>query len=210
MVSTVNKSEVRIPRSDPDAAIHEAAATNLSRLAYINRRSSKNWRTKQQYMSATPLLPYRLAQEKVTKSDLLMSLYRSCLISNEKPREVIAAFEEVTRSYSEELASLRQQIAKQQAKIETLRSEVKSQDSRHHMLLAQAASNDVAVFILHKIVEDGELSFERLSENLIAPDGWLSLALLWRAHLIHRLEDGFVPTQAGSEFVALFAKQSQQ
>jgi hypothetical protein len=74
----------------------------------------------------------------------------------------------------------------------------------HIQAAGQAAANDIAMFILDRVVEADGLDLDTINDNLLAPYGWLAFALLWRARLIDCIGQQVVPTEDGYLLMAKF------
>ncbi|MHB8576344.1 MAG: hypothetical protein ACYDCQ_13545 [Dehalococcoidia bacterium] len=88
-----------------------------------------------------------------------------------------------------------------QARRADLESQIEALHNEHEVLVADAAGSEVAMFILHKLVEAGRLDLATLAENLKPPFGWLAFARLWGASLIDCLGREAFPTDAGIELI---------
>lgn len=95
-----------------------------------------------------------------------------------------------------------------ETKIRALTREVEHLSALRENRVAEAAGDAVAMFILTKIVEAEDLDMEVLAENLVAPNGWLSFAQLWRADLIDCYGSFVVPTDTGIQLARRFATKN--
>lgn len=78
-------------------------------------------------------------------------------------------------------------------------------EDRQESLLASAAGDEVAMFILSKIITEESLDTDSLARCLRAPAGWISFARLWRADLIAQYGGTVVPTAAGLDLMEWFS-----
>jgi hypothetical protein len=92
---------------------------------------------------------------------------------------------------------LNKSVLSLETQVESLTREIDRLNETHQNHVGEAAGNPVAMFILQKVVEAGDLGLDVLVENLTAPHGWVSFAQLWRAELIDCYGDFVVPTDAG-------------
>jgi hypothetical protein len=63
---------------------------------------------------------------------------------------------------------------------------------------AEAWADDVALFILHKVIDAESLTLADIAPNLTVPDGWVSFARLWRAGFVDVVGDLVQPTERGT------------
>ena len=94
--------------------------------------------------------------------------------------------------------------AVQYAKFADLRAEIAElgdafgrERSRHERWIAAALDRD-GLFLLSQIAETSEgVTFDALTENLLAPNGWMGIAKLLRSGLIDENGRRVYPTQSG-------------
>lgn len=96
-----------------------------------------------------------------------------------------------------------EQLKYLRSELEQLRNQLRLRDAENEWLIAQAASNDDALFILHKLIEADGVELNILTANLEAPLGWIAFAQLWRAGLINYQGDRAIPTDTGKELLGL-------
>ena len=78
------------------------------------------------------------------------------------------------------------------------------------MMAATVLSNDVACFILTKVLESGWVSVEELNANLAPPEGWLAVCRLFQARFVDCIGDGIAPTEAGRKFGAWLEEEMRR
>lgn len=94
-------------------------------------------------------------------------------------------------------APLERQLTYLQARSDGLEAGIRELQQDRDRALAHVAGDEVALFILAKVVQAGVLGVSTLTENLTAPHGWLAFAQLTRAMLVDCIGDEVVPTEAG-------------
>lgn len=105
---------------------------------------------------------------------------------------------------TEETVVLEKQVAYLRQEMRKLQDQLDQYEARDRAAVSQAAANDVAVFVLSKIVETGHINLSVLAENLLPPYGWVAFARLLQARLIQCYGDHVVPTDAGAEIAEWF------
>ena len=105
-----------------------------------------------------------------------------------------AKFTRVTRAWSE-MQSLRQQLREKQ--------------NHEDSMIGQVLSDEIAPYILSKIVEAHTMELRRLNENLTAPYGWLALGKLLQARMIDAYGEVLVPTEVGRDFLTWFEREQE-
>ena len=98
-------------------------------------------------------------------------------------------------------ARLERQLTLFQAQYDGLEADIRELRQERDRAVAHVAGDDVALFILAKIVQAGVLDVSTLAENLTAPHGWLAFAQLTRALLVDCIGDEVVPTDAGERLL---------
>lgn len=110
-----------------------------------------------------------------------------------------------TAADSDDIGALPKQFKYDQSSTEVLRDEITALEESKQALVASAAGDPVALFILYKVVEAESLDVGVLVDNLDAPSGWLSFGRLWRAELVDCYADTVVATDSGTALVEWFA-----
>ena len=117
---------------------------------------------------------------------------------------------EPVEALEEQVTSLQAELQQKRAQLEKLQAQLRSKEASEHLLVGQAAGNDVAVFILSEVVEAKRMTLKTLTANLTAPYGWVAFAQLWRAGLIDCYGDVVTPTQSGVKLIRLFNTYREQ
>lgn len=87
--------------------------------------------------------------------------------------------------------------------MDVLRVAQKLNENERGLKVAEVINDENALLILNQIVQTEHISVDELHRNLVAPQGWISLARVWRAELIKEQVGSFLPTPDGEELVQL-------
>ena len=109
------------------------------------------------------------------------------------------ALSEVTREVDltgeREFESLKRQVS-------DLRTQIADEQGRESAFVGRVAGDEIALFILAKIVQSGEVTTETLDANLESPDGWIAFARLTQARLVEIYGRFVAPTERGRAVVS--------